>query len=247
MNIKKTFNYSPNFNQKKRLRKQIKFLIFHYTGMKSENEAIKKLTSLNSKVSSHYLIKKNGEIILLVPDLYIAWHAGRSYWKKDKLLNNNSIGIEITNPGHQFNYKKFTNEQIKSIISLSRYLMFKYKIKSENVLGHSDIAPTRKKDPGEKFPWELFAKKKISIWHSVSNENLKRNRLKTIEAKFETKFLKNLSKIGYTFAKPKNLKKKYFIIKLVKAFQRRFRQQIINGKIDKECFLISENIVKKLH
>ena len=215
--------------------------------MKSENEAIRKLTSFNSKVSSHYLIKRNGDIIVLIPDLYIAWHAGKSYWKKDKLLNNNSIGVEISNPGHQFNYKNFTNEQIKSIISLSRYIMFKYKVKSKNVLGHSDIAPTRKKDPGEKFPWELFAKKKISIWHSVSNENLKKNRLKTIEAKFETKFLKNLSKIGYTFTKPKNLKKKYFITKLVKAFQRRFRQQIINGKIDKECFLISENIVKKLH
>ena len=247
MSIKKIFNYSPNFNQKKRQKKQIKFLIFHYTGMKSEKEAIRKLTSFNSKVSSHYFIKRNGDIIALVPDLYIAWHAGKSYWKKDKLLNNNSIGIEISNPGHQFNYRKFTNEQIKSIISLSRYLMLKYKIKSKNVLGHSDIAPTRKKDPGEKFPWQLFAKKKISIWHSVSIENLKKYRLNTIEPTFEIKFLKNLSKIGYSFLKPKNLKKKYFIIKLVKAFQRRYRQQIINGKIDKECFLISENIVKKVN
>ena len=247
MSIKKIFNYSPNFDQKKRQKKQIKYLIFHYTGMKSENLAIRKLTSFNSKVSSHYLIKRNGEIIVLVPDLYIAWHAGRSYWKKDKLLNNNSIGIEISNPGHQFNYKMFSKEQINSITSLGRYLIVKYKIKSENVLGHSDVAPTRKKDPGEKFPWQVFARKQIGIWHSVSKETLKKNRLKNIQTKFEIKFLKNLSKIGYKFTKPKRLKKKYFITKLVKAFQRRYRQQLINGKIDKECFLISENILKKLN
>ncbi len=245
MSIKKTFNYSPNFDLNKRSHKQIKFLIFHYTGMKSENEAIRRLTSANSRVSSHYLIKENGNIIVLVPDLYIAWHAGKSYWKNYKLLNNNSIGIEISNPGHQFNYKKFSREQIKSIIRLTRYLMIKYKIKSENILGHSDIAPTRKKDPGEKFPWQFFGRKKIVIWHSVSKKDLKKNRSKSIETKMEKKFLKNLSKIGYTFKKPANLKKKHFIIKLVKAFQRRYRQQLINGKIDKECFLISENILKK--
>ena len=245
MSIKKIFNYSPNFDLKKRSEKQIKFLIYHYTGMQSDNQSIKRLTNPTSKVSSHYLIKRNGNIIVLVPDLYIAWHAGKSYWKNYKYLNKNSIGIEISNPGHQFNYKKFSSEQIKSVTRLSRYLMIKYKIKSENVLGHSDIAPTRKKDPGEKFPWQILARKKIVIWHSVSEKDLKKNRLKTIETKLEYKFLKNLSKIGYTFKKPANFKKKHFIIKLVKAFQRRYRQQLINGKIDKECFLISENILKK--
>ena len=159
MSIKKILNYSPNFDLKKRSKKQIKFLIFHYTGMKNDNEALRRLTNPNSKVSSHYLIKGNGNIIVLVPDLYIAWHAGKSYWKNYELLNNNSIGIEISNPGHQFNYKKFSKQQIKSITKLSKYLMIKYKIKPENVLGHSDIAPTRKKDPGEKFPWQFFAKK----------------------------------------------------------------------------------------
>ena len=246
MTIKKILNYSPNFDLKKRQQKQIKFLVFHYTGMKNDSEAIRKLTNPNSKVSSHYLIKKNGDIIVLVPDLYTAWHAGKSYWKNYKLLNKNSIGVEISNPGHEFYYKKFSNEQIKSIVYLSRYLMIKFKIKSENVLGHSDIAPTRKKDPGEKFPWQFLAKKKIAIWHSLSEKRLKKNRLKLIEKKTEKKFLNNLSKIGYSFKKPINLKKKIFHLKLIKAFQRRYRQQLINGKIDKECFLISENIVKKL-
>ncbi len=247
MNIKKTFKYSPNFDLKKRSKKQIKFLVFHYTGMKSDTEAIRRLTSPKSKVSSHYLIKRDGNIIVLVPDLYTAWHAGKSYWKNHKFLNNTSIGIEICNPGHQFNYINFSKKQAKSIVELSKYLMAKYKIKVENVLGHSDIAPTRKKDPGEKFPWQFFAKKKINLWHSLNEDNLKKSRLKVIETKIENKFFKNLSKIGYSFKKPSNLKKKYFLIRLVKAFQRRYRQQLINGKIDEECFLISENILKKLN
>ena len=116
---KMSLNYSPNFNLKKRSNSSVKYLIFHYTGMKSETKAIKRLTDINSKVSCHYLVKRNGEIIQMVPDLYIAWHAGISFWKKDKFLNKSSIGIEISNPGHQFKYKNFNNQQIKSIINLS--------------------------------------------------------------------------------------------------------------------------------
>ena len=102
--MNKTLNYSPNFDTKKRKSKDIKFIIFHYTGMKKETNAINKLTNNKSKVSSHYFIKKNGEILNLVPDLYIAWHAGISSWKKTKFLNKYSIGIEISNSGHE--YKK---------------------------------------------------------------------------------------------------------------------------------------------
>ena len=159
MSIKKIFYYSPNFDSKKRKINKIKFLIFHYTGMKKETDAIKKLTNIKSKVSSHYLIKNNGEILVLVPDLYITWHAGKSSWKKFKSLNKNSIGIEISNPGHNFKYKKFSNKQLESIIKLGRYLIKKYKIKPHNILGHSDIAPDRKKDPGE-IPMDVNFKKK---------------------------------------------------------------------------------------
>ena len=106
MSLKTTLNYSPNFNSTKRDNKQIKFIIFHYTGMRKESDAIKKLTNIQSEVSSHYLIKNNGEILTLVPNSYIAWHAGLSSWKKYKSLNKNSIGIEICNPGHKYNYKK---------------------------------------------------------------------------------------------------------------------------------------------
>ena len=111
-------NYSPNFNPIKRNLKQIKFLIFHYTGMRKESDAIKKLTRIQSEVSSHYFIKKNGDIVLLVPDLYVAWHAGKSSWKNYKSLNKYSIGIEISNSGHQFNYKKFSKKTNKFNIGL---------------------------------------------------------------------------------------------------------------------------------
>ena len=237
--MKKVFNYSLNFDSNKRKSKQIKFLIFHYTGMRKEIDAINRLTNIQSEVSSHYLIKKNGDVVVMVPDLYIAWHSGKSSWKSFKSLNKNSIGIEISNPGHEYNYLNFSKKQVQSIIYLGKSLLKKYKIKSSNVLGHSDIAPFRKKDPGEKFPWRYLAKFGISKWHSLSKKILKENRLKIINTNDEKNFFKNLFKIGYS---KKVLNKKT----LVSAFQRRFRQELINGKIDQECLLISQNLAKKL-
>ena len=149
-------NYSPNFDIKKRNKKDIKFIVFHYTGMKKEIDAINRLTDQKSKVSCHYFVKNNGEILQLVPDLYISWHAGVSCWDNYKSINKHSIGIEITNPGHEFKYKKFTHQQINSIIKLSKFLIKKYKIKAKFIVGHSDISPERKKDPGEKFPWKYL-------------------------------------------------------------------------------------------
>jgi len=246
MSFKHTLKYSPNFDLKKRVKSEIKFLVFHYTGMKSDTEALDKLTNIKSKVSSHYFINKNGDIILLIPDLYNAWHAGKSSWKNFKSLNKHSIGIEVSNPGHQYDYKSFSKKQIRSILKLSKYLIKKYNINYKNILGHSDIAPIRKKDPGEKFPWSKLAKYKIGLWHSLPNLILKKNRLIKTTYKTNDYFIKNLLKIGYTFENSKSLKKKVFLKLLVKAFQRRYRQSLINGKIDKECVLISENLLKKI-
>ena len=237
MSMKKFFNYSPNFDSNKRKSKQIKFLIFHYTGMRKESDAINRLTNIQSEVSSHYLIQRNGAINVMVPDLYVAWHAGKSSWKSFKSLNKNSIGIEISNPGHEHNYINFKKKQIQSILYLSKSLIKKYKIKSSNILGHSDIAPFRKKDPGEKFPWKYLAKLGVGRWHSLSNKTLKKNRMKKIHINEEKIFYKNLFKIGYS---KKVLNKKT----LVSTFQRRYRQDLINGKIDQECLLISKNLAK---
>tara|TARA_Y100000768_G_scaffold115275_1_gene85063 strand:+ start:4690 stop:5421 length:732 start_codon:yes stop_codon:yes gene_type:complete len=235
-------NYSPNFDLKKRNKKEIKFLIFHYTGMKNEKNAINRLTNFKSKVSCHYFIKKDGKVLILVPDLYVAWHAGVSSWKNYKFLNKNSIGIEISNPGHNYKYKKFTKQQNKSILKLSKLLIKKYKIKSKFILGHSDISPDRKKDPGEKFPWYYLSKKKIGYWHNLSQKKLLKERYQKISGIDKKLFLKNLYKIGY--AKNVNKKNSNFLRLLTNSFQRRFRQDLINGIIDKECLNISKNLVK---
>jgi len=242
-----SLNYSPNFENTKRKLNQIKFIIYHYTGMKKESEAIKKLTDIKSKVSCHYFIKNNGEIIVMVPDLYEAWHAGISSWKNFKSLNKHSIGIEISNSGHQHNYKKFSKKQIQSLKKLSQFLIKKYKINQKNILGHSDIAPTRKKDPGEKFPWKYFAKLGIGKWHSLSNRILIKKRRKKISLLDKKNFFKNLSKIGYSIKSPAKLKKNQFLNSITYAFQRRFRQELINSKIDRECLIISQNLVKKFN
>jgi len=247
MAIKTTLNYSPNFDPKKRKTNQIKFLIFHYTGMKTEKAAIDRLTDIKSRVSAHYLIKQNGEIITLVPDLYTAWHAGKSVWKNYSSLNKDSIGIEIVNPGHDINYKKFSKIQLRTLIRLSKFLIKKYRINLKNILGHSDIAPERKKDPGEKFPWKLLSKKKIGYWHNLNQNELIKNRNLETSSKEKNLFLTNLFKIGYQkkFLYNSNFNRISFDQIISKAFQRRFRPEIINGKIDQECLLISQNLLKK--
>ena len=244
MGINTTLNYSPNFDRKKREFKQIKFIIFHYTGMKNEKDAIRRLTNSKSKVSSHYFIKHNGKIITLVPELYISWHAGISSWQNYKSINKHSIGIEISNPGHSYNYKKFSKEQIHSILKLTKYLIKKYKIKNEFILGHSDIAPLRKKDPGEKFPWKYLSKSKVGLWHDLNEKKLFKIRKKIVGEYEKNNFLKNLYKIGYSKVLNKNRNKNIKL--LTSAFQRRFRQDLVNGIIDEECLLISKNLTKSI-
>ena len=233
---KMSINYSPNFNLRKRSFSKVKYLIFHYTGMKSEKGAIKRLTNNNTEVSCHYFIKRNGRIIKIVPDLYIAWHAGISSWKKDKFLNSYSIGIEISNPGHEYGYKDFSPSQIKSVISLSKKLKKKYKIKKENILGHSDIAPLRKKDPGEKFPWKILYKNKICLWHNLSEQHCEK--LRKIKLNDSKKFYKLLFKFGY-----KSTNKSFEKIKIYKNFQRRFRPQIISSTVDQESYAILKSLI----
>jgi len=229
--------YSINFDEIARSPKEITYIIFHYTGMASEKKAIERLTNKKTKVSSHYFIKKDGTIINMVPEKFIAWHAGVSCWKSHKNLNNKSIGIEIQNSGHINKYESFSIKQIKSLLLLTKALKKKYNIKSKNFLGHSDISPNRKKDPGEKFPWKHLAKHKIGIWYDLPKKNRTFRNI-VISRKNKKLFLLYLKKIGYC------AKNKY-TNSAVRAFQRRFRSKIINGKIDKECLEISKNLIKR--
>ena len=235
--------YSPNFSGGKRLNNSIKLIIIHYTGMQSERESLDRLTDSKSKVSSHYVINQKGKIFRLVNDNQIAWHAGKSCWGKYKNLNKNSIGIELVNKGHQFGYTNFKKRQLSSLIKICKSLIKKYKIKKRNIVGHSDIAPLRKIDPGEKFPWKQLANNKIGIWHNCKSSLSRQYRnIKILEKKDKIKFIKNLNNIGYCFS----TKKKSFLVKIMKAFQRHYRPELINGRPDKECLIIAQNLSKKL-
>lgn len=231
--MKTILNLSPNYSKKNRLKRDIKFVIIHYTGMQSEIESIKRLKNPKFKVSCHYLINRKGKIVQMVKDKNIAWHAGKSMWKQFKNLNKNSIGIELVNKGHQFGYQNFSSNQVKSLIKLCKNLKKKYSIKKEDFLGHSDIAPLRKTDPGEKFPWKKLSTHNIGNWYDekkVANEDLKIN-------KIEFLFFKNLKKLGYRYF---NSKKKNFKNKLViKSFQQHYLPKKVTGKIDQKTYKIS--------
>ena len=146
------------------------------------------------------------------------------------------------NKGHEFGYTNFKKKQLSSLIKICKILIKKYKIKKQNIVGHSDIAPLRKIDPGEKFPWKELADKKIGIWHNCKAKDLIKFRQVRISNKFKSEFINNLKKIGYCF----NNKKKTNFSKTVEAFQRHYRKELINGIIDKECLIIAINILKKL-
>jgi N-acetylmuramoyl-L-alanine amidase len=240
--MKITNLHSPNFSIRKRSKKSIKFIVLHYTGMQSERACIKRLIDRKSKVSTHYLINRSGSITRMVDDQNTAWHAGKSKWKNFINLNDQSIGIELVNQGHQFGYENFSKKQISKLVLLCKFLIKKYKIKSSNILGHSDIAPLRKEDPGEKFPWHFLSKKKIGYWHNISKKNIKNQNLS--KSNLRKLFFNNLYKIGYRYFDKKKSSKNY--LKVIKAFQRRFRQNKVTGLIDQESFQISHYLATSL-
>ena len=233
-------NLSPNYSSKNRLKKNIKFIIIHYTGMQSEIASIKRLKDIKSKVSCHYFINRKGQVTQMVMDNKVAWHAGQSKWKNFKNLNENSIGIELVNTGHEFGYQNFSNSQITGLISLCEKLRKKYSIKKENFLGHSDIAPLRKLDPGEKFPWKKLSKYNFGYWYGKTKKNLKLTDQKLIE----NLFFKNLHSIGYRYFKINKRFKKDKII--IKSFQQHYLPQNISGKIDVKTLEISEFLANEL-
>ena len=230
--MKITIDLSPNFTKKTRKINDIKFIIIHYTGMQSEIESLKRLKSFTSKVSCHYLINRKGRTTQLVKNQNIAWHAGKSKWKKFTNLNKNSIGIELVNKGHQFGYQNFTKEQIKNLIILCKHLKKRFKIKTENFLGHSDIAPLRKIDPGEKFPWKKLSKFKLGKWYPNKKMTINVNK-----KKIEKMFFKNIQRIGYRYFKTRIRNKRDKNI--VKSFQQHYLPKKVNGRVDQETYIIS--------
>lgn len=189
---------SPNFELK--AKRQIKYIIIHYTNLPSTQASLKHLLNKRNKVSAHYLLDQKGKIYSLVNEKDIAWHAGISSWKADKLLNKKSIGIELQNTGIAGNYEKFPNQQISQLEKLILELQNKYNISNANILGHSDISPDRKIDPGPKFPWQRLFKNGIGlmpkIYPSKSKKNTTSNEIKNLQILLK-KFGYNLKVNGF--------------------------------------------------
>ena len=154
---------SPNFDDRP-APGRIGYVILHYTGMPTADEALARLVDPTAKVSAHYLIAEDGKIQQLVDESKRAWHAGQSFWQDITHLNDTSIGIELVNPGHQWGYRPFPHPQITACAALVRGIMIRHDIPSPHILGHSDIAPDRKEDPGELFPWQELARQGIGVW-----------------------------------------------------------------------------------
>jgi N-acetylmuramoyl-L-alanine amidase len=228
---------SVNFN--KRVKNESpKLIILHYTAMLSSIEALMHLSDPKNKVSSHFLISKNGDIFNLVDVKFRAWHAGVSFWKKIRDINSNSIGIEIDNSGHLHNFENYKNEQIVSLVGLLKYLMKKFKIHPINIIGHSDIAPYRKIDPGEKFPWRILYKNKLAFLP----KKLSKSKSQFLEKYFLRKSLKGnktkaihmLKVIGYE-VKPSFRERNKFSL-LIKAYQMHFVRTKVDGKLDTKTY-----------
>ena len=222
---------SPNFDKRKS--SKILFIIIHYTALKNYREAISYLSDPKNKVSSHYLISQTGAIFNLVSEKNRAWHAGISYWDGITDLNSTSIGIELDFSNYKKN-KNYSKKMINSLVKLLINLQKKYNIKKTNILGHSDIAPFRKKDPGPKFPWNILRKKSLVLDPNKQNPYkisfikkwFKKNKLNT--SKKMTIFI--LSYLGYDTI---NLKQdNYSLSKIIMAYQNHFIQSNITGKVD---------------
>lgn len=193
-------------------------LVLHYTGMPDAASAISWLANPESKVSAHYVVAEDGQIVRMVDEDKRAWHAGVSYWRGMTDINSASIGIEIVNPGHEWGYRPFTDDQMNALIPLVHEIIGRYSISRGNVVGHSDIAPARKQDPGELFPWAKLARLRLALPRPT------RNLMDPLWS--DSGFMLALERFGYDIAEPEAA---------VRAFQRRFRPEMIDGIIDGEC------------
>jgi N-acetylmuramoyl-L-alanine amidase len=204
---------SPNWDERE---ERISMVVLHYTDLRSADEAIERLCDPAAKVSAHYLITEAGEVVRLVPENKRAWHAGVSYWRGKSNVNGISVGIELDHPGHAWGYREFAEPQIDALLPLLNRIVHEYDIPRANVVGHSDVAPQRKLDPGELFPWERLAEchlalprpKKLELGDPFDNDGA---------------FYLALERFGYDISDGH---------KAVAAFQRRWRPEKIDGEID---------------
>jgi N-acetylmuramoyl-L-alanine amidase len=209
---------------------RVDILLLHYTGMTTEEEALARLTDPEAKVSSHYFVYEDGRICQLVPEARRAWHAGLSSWRGATDINARSIGIEIANPGHEFGYREFPQPQIDAVIGLCRDIVARHGIRRERVLAHSDVAPARKQDPGEKFPWDRLASAGVGLW--VEPAPIAAGR--TFSANDRGLEVEDLQRQLARFGYATEISRRYDdnTRSIVTAFQRHFRPERVDGLAD---------------
>ncbi|MBK5264095.1 MAG: N-acetylmuramoyl-L-alanine amidase [Alphaproteobacteria bacterium] len=206
---------SPNFDERQR---PVSMLVLHYTGMPDAASAIEWMADPLSKVSAHYCVTEEGQVIHMVAEDKRAWHAGLAWWRGISDVNSASIGIEIVNPGHEWGYRPFPEEQISALIPLVHDIVQRHGITRGNIVGHSDIAPARKQDPGELFPWHRLARLRLALPRPTKN---------LMDPHWsDGGFLLALERFGYDINDP---------VAAIRAFQRRYRTEMIDGIIDGEC------------
>lgn len=223
---------------------RIDILLLHYTGMRNRDEALVRLCDPAAEVSAHYLIDEDGTAYLLVEEKARAWHAGVSHWAGDSDVNSRSIGIELVNPGHEFGYRPFPDSQIDALTALCRDILARHRIPPARVLGHSDVAPARKQDPGELFPWARLARSGIGLWPD--------------EPAFESDapifepgtsgpeiaaFQSALVRYGYGLTVSGRHDEES--VAVLRAFQRHFRPAGIDGRIDPQCRAILDALLNR--
>jgi N-acetylmuramoyl-L-alanine amidase len=206
---------SPNFDEREL---PVSMLVLHYTGMQDAASAIARLSDPQAKVSCHYLVSEDGQVLRMVDETKRAWHAGRSFWRGVTDVNSASVGIEIVNPGHEFGYRPFPDEQMAALIPLVSDIVKRHDIPRANVVGHSDIAPDRKQDPGELFDWGRLAKLNLALARPTRS---------LMDPHWtDGGFLLALERFGYDVSNKDAA---------VMAFQRRFRPELLDAEIDGEC------------
>ncbi len=200
-------------------------LILHYTGMPSAAAALDRLCDPAARVSAHYVVEEDGKIWQLVPEERRAWHAGESGWLDRRDINAHSIGVEIVNPGHEFGYRAFPAEQIRAVAELCRDIVTRWRVPPRFVLGHADVAPHRKQDPGEHFPWERLARAGVGLWPDFSM-------LPQTAPESAAAIQVALAAFGYDLAVTGTLDQR--TVQVLIAFQRHFRPQNCDGVADEE-------------
>jgi N-acetylmuramoyl-L-alanine amidase len=229
---------SPNFNERVGVDGP-DILLMHYTGMQSCEAAVQRLTDPAARVSSHYTIDEDGTVYVHVDESLRAWHAGVSHWRGATDINSRSIGIEIVNPGHEFGYRAFPGVQIDAVIELSKGILSRHRIPPRNVIAHSDIAPGRKEDPGELFPWPRLAGEGIGLWveaQAVSGESLSHGDLGDAVRALQA----DLAAFGYGIDPTGDYEARTRDV--VIAFQRHFRPTKFDGVADAQ----TQDVLRRL-